>query len=149
MREPLSENARKVIEKSQQEARALNQEFVSTEHLMLAILDVGGTHASRLLRQHSVDKDALRSQIRSVLPFSENPPAVTGALPLSPKAQRVINNALVMARSLREDIVSTRLLLAAVLDESKTTALAAIRQMGVDTEALLQALAQKPAEPEP
>src|SRR2546423_5153997 len=132
MHQPLSETARKVFEQAQQEARGLNQEFVGTEHLLLALLATSGTSVSRLLRQYHVDKDALRSQIRSMLAFSENPPVVHGALPLSPKAQRVVNSAVVMARSLREATVSTRLLLLALLDDSRTSTLRSMKDSCVD-----------------
>jgi ATP-dependent Clp protease ATP-binding subunit ClpC len=148
MHQPLTESARKVFDQSQAEARALNQEFVGTEHMLLAVLSVPGTQALRVLRRQHVDKDALRTQLLSVLPYSENSPNVTGGLPLSPKVQRVVNSALVMARSLREDKVSTRVLLLALMDEQGTPFLQALKSIGADVEALLQALAEKPSEAE-
>lgn len=144
----LSDSARKVLDQAQHEARALNQEFVGTEHLLLAMLQVSGTHAQRLLRQHHVDRDALRSQLLSVLPYTETPPVVTGNLPLSPKAQRALNSALVMSQSLREAKLSTRVLLLVLLDEPKTALLQSIRDTGVDVETLLLALAEKPTDAE-
>ena len=148
MREPLSEAARKALEQAQHEARSLNQEFVGTEHLLLALIETHGTVTSRLLRQYHVDKEALRTQIRSTLPFSEQPPLITGALPLSPKAQRIVQNALVMARSLREPSVSTRLLLLAILEDARGTILQGLKDGGVDCEELLRSLGTKPEEPE-
>jgi ATP-dependent Clp protease ATP-binding subunit ClpC len=148
MHQPLTDSARKVLDQAQAEARALNQEFVSTEHLLLAMLQVPGTQASRALRLHHVDKDALRTQLLSVLPYSENAPNVTGALPYSPKAQRVINSSLVMARSLREAKVSTRVLLLALLDEQGSQLLQAMQTIGADVEPLLRGLAEKPTDTE-
>lgn len=147
MHEHLSQTARQALEQAQHEARSLNQEFVGTEHLLLALLGRPGP-TTRLLRQHHVDADSLRSQIRSSMPFSEEAPIVTGALPLSPKAQRVINSAVVLARSLREKNVSTRLLLAAIFDDSRASILKSLKQSGVDIEGLLRALAEKPTEAE-
>jgi|SRR5947207_9391878 len=148
MLQPLTDIAKKVFEQAQAEARGLNQEFVGTEHLLLAILAQSGTNTSRLLRQYHVDKDALVSQIRSILPYSETPPVVTGALPLSPKAQRVVNSAVVMARSLREATVSTRLLLLALLEDARTSTLRSMKETGVDVEGLLRALSEKPTDVE-
>jgi ATP-dependent Clp protease ATP-binding subunit ClpA len=116
--------------------------------MMLAILQVSGTQAQRILRNHHVDKDAVRSQLLSVLPYSDSAPVVTGNLPLSPKAQKTLNNALVMSRSLREPKLSTRVMLLALLDEPKTALLSALRNTGGDIEVLLRALAETPAEPE-
>jgi ATP-dependent Clp protease ATP-binding subunit ClpC len=149
MHQPLTDTARKVLDQSQAEARALNQEFVGSEHLLLAILQVPGSQAIRMLRQHHVDKDALRTQLLSVLPYSEESPNITGALPLSPKVQRVVNQSLVMARSLRETKVSTRVLLLALLDEQGSTLIQCIKKVGADVEGLLQGLAEKPHDEEP
>jgi ATP-dependent Clp protease ATP-binding subunit ClpC len=148
MHQPLSSAAKAALEAAQHEARSLNQEFVGTEHLLLGVIAGTGTLATRLLRQYHVDRDALRTQIRSTLPFSENPPNVTGQLPLSPRAQRVINSALVMARSLRENVISSRLLLLALLDDARASILQSMQSGGVDVEGLLKALAEKPAEAE-
>jgi ATP-dependent Clp protease ATP-binding subunit ClpC len=145
---PLSEGMRKLLDQAQHEARALNQEFVGTEHMMLAILQGSGTHATRILRSHHVDKDAVRSKLLSVLAFSENAPVVTGNLPLSPKAQKTLNTALVMSRSLREPKLSTRVMLLALMDEPKTALIDALRNTGVDVDELLRALAVAPDEPE-
>jgi ATP-dependent Clp protease ATP-binding subunit ClpC len=144
----LTDNARKVLDQAQAEARALNQEFVGTEHLLLAVLHVPGTQALRILRQQHVDKDALRSQLLSVMSYSDNAPVVTGPLPLSPKAQRVVNAALVMARSLREPKLSTRVLLLSLMDEQGTPFLKALRETGADVEQLLRILAEKPSDAE-
>jgi ATP-dependent Clp protease ATP-binding subunit ClpC len=148
MQPPLTESARKVVDEAQTEARHLNQEFVGTEHLLLALLKSQGTHASRALRAQHVDKDAVRSDLLAIMPYSENAPVVSGSLPLSPKAQRAVNSAIVMARSLRENKVSTRVLLLALMDEQGSAFMAALRQAGADTEALLKALAEKPHDEE-
>jgi ATP-dependent Clp protease ATP-binding subunit ClpA len=74
---------------------------------------------------------------------------VHGQLPLSPKAQRVLNSAIVMSRSLREPTVSTRLVMLALLDDSRTSTLRSMKESGIDVEGLLRALSEKPHEPEP
>jgi ATP-dependent Clp protease ATP-binding subunit ClpC len=144
----LTDNARKVLDQAQLEARQLNQEFVGTEHVLLSLLHVSGTQAARILRQQHVDRDALRSQLLSVMPFSDITPVVTGNLPLSPKVQRVLNSALVMSRSLREPKLSTRVLLLALMDEEGTPFVKALRDTGVDVEQLLRGLSEKPADSE-
>ncbi|MGH7178934.1 MAG: Clp protease N-terminal domain-containing protein, partial [Tepidisphaeraceae bacterium] len=113
-----------------------------------AILSTSGTQANRILKQHHVDREAVRSQLLSVMAFSETAPVVTGNLPLSPKVQRVINSAVVMSRSLREQKVSSRVILLAVMDEPNTPFQSALRSAGVDVEELTRALAEKPAESE-
>jgi ATP-dependent Clp protease ATP-binding subunit ClpC len=148
MQPQLTDSTRKVLDQAQTEARSLNQEFVGTEHMLLAMLGCHNCHVSRVLRQHHVDRDAVRTQLLSVLAYAEDSPNVTGNLPLSPKAQRAINAAVVMSRSLREQKVSTRVLLLALMDEQNTVFLKALRETGVDVESLVRALGEKPTEEE-
>src|SRR4051812_49040154 len=148
MHQPLTDHVRQVLDQAQHEARSLGQEFVGTEHLLLALLQSTGSHAVRILRQQHVDRDALATQLRSVMPFNETETGVLGNLPLSPKSQRVINSALVMSRSLRETKLSTRVLLLALMDEQGTPFLQALRDTGADVEQLLRALQAKPTDEE-
>lgn len=148
MHQPLTEHARQVLDQAQHEARSLGQEFVGTEHVLLALLKSAGAHAVRILRQQHVDRDALATQLRSALSYSEEPPGVTGALPMSPKMQRALNSALVMSRSQREPKLSTRVLLLSLMEEQGTPFLAALRDTGVDVEQLLRALQEKPTDEE-
>jgi ATP-dependent Clp protease ATP-binding subunit ClpC len=64
------------LDQAQAEARALNQEFVGTEHLLLALLKSSACHAARVLRAQHVDREAVRSALMSVMPYSENAPVV-------------------------------------------------------------------------
>jgi ATP-dependent Clp protease ATP-binding subunit ClpC len=148
MQPVLTDSARKILDDAQAQARALNQEFVGTEHMLLALLSCSNCQVSRLLRQYQVDRDAVRASVLGVLDFSEDAPGVTGSLPLSPKAQRAVNNAVVMARSLREPKVSTRVMMLALMDEPKAPFLQALKETGVDVEELLHALAEKPSDTE-
>ncbi len=57
--EYLSQNLKKILESAHQEATKLKDEFVSTEHLLLAIVDTSGSSAQRLLASQGVKRDAL------------------------------------------------------------------------------------------
>lgn len=57
----MSSRTKKVLESAMDEAKRLKDEYVSTEHLLIAILDDGGEGA-RILKKHGVVKDkALRA----------------------------------------------------------------------------------------
>src|SRR5689334_12937102 len=120
MREALTEHLSQALSQAQQEARSLNQEFVGTEHLLLALLSVGDSEALAGLKLAGVERDALRTRLTESLPRGAQPPVVTGDLPFSPNAQRAINTAVVKAQSSGASHVSTRMLLVALLDECHT-----------------------------
>ena len=144
MRETFTDTLRLALAAAQAAARAHQQDFVGTEHLMLGLL--GGTdgEACRTLRAAHAEPPRLASKLDGRLPRGVEPPVVTGDLPLSPKALRVVNGALVKAQALREPRVSTRLLLLSLLDDVPAAVRAALDECGVDTDTLTATLAERP-----
>lgn len=61
----ISPRLKEVFEKARQEAEHLTDEYVSIEHLLLAVLSVGGT-ASELLKKYGVDSDKLLAAMREI-----------------------------------------------------------------------------------
>jgi len=148
MREQLTEHLRQALDQAQDEARALNQEFVGTEHLLLGLLSSHDTEALSGLKLAGVEQDALRKRLTEGLPRPETAPGVTGDLPFSPNAQRVINTALVKAQSAGAPRISTRMLLVALLDECGTLVRPALRQVGADLDHLQRVIQDGSIQPE-
>jgi ATP-dependent Clp protease ATP-binding subunit ClpB len=61
----LSPTARRVLERAFSEAAALHDDYVSTEHLLLAMLE-GATEAARLLSAAGVSRDAVLTALQEV-----------------------------------------------------------------------------------
>src|SRR3954453_3831537 len=61
----MAPRARRVVESAEAEARRLGDEYVSTEHLLLAIAEVGG-EGQALLERHAAGREALLQAIKSV-----------------------------------------------------------------------------------
>ena len=144
MRETFTQTLRSALSAAQVAARSHDQDFVGTEHLVLGLL-AGDGEAVRALRAAHADPPRLLAQLDDGLPRGTEPSVVTGDLPLSPKAQRVINGALVKAQGLREPRVSTRLLLLSLMDDVPPAVATALAACGVDTETLTTKLAERPA----
>jgi ATP-dependent Clp protease ATP-binding subunit ClpC len=143
MREAITDTFRKALSEAQNAARELNQDFVSTEHFMLGLLATDGEATHALLTSHG-EPAKLKAALQHALPKGELAPVVTGDLPLSPRAQRAINGAIVKAQSMRESRVSTRFLLLSLLDEPGTAMREALDKCGVDFDVLQPRLAGKP-----
>ena len=143
MREAFTAHLKSALEKAQGEARTLNQDFVSTEHLLLGLLDIEGSEAVAGLRLGGVERDELRKKLTAALPRGGEPPVVTGTLPLSPKAARAVNGALVKAQASGAPRVSSRLLLCSLLEECETAVRSALRDSGADIEHLQRLLMQR------
>jgi ATP-dependent Clp protease ATP-binding subunit ClpB len=61
----LDPRAKRALELAEQEARRLGDEYVSTEHLLLAIIEVGG-EGRQLLERHGVTRESVLSALQSV-----------------------------------------------------------------------------------
>ena len=61
----ISPRLKEVFEKARQEAEHLTDEYVSIEHLLLAVLSVGGK-ASELLKKYGIDSDKLLAAMREI-----------------------------------------------------------------------------------
>jgi ATP-dependent Clp protease ATP-binding subunit ClpC len=147
MREAITETYRAALSAAQAAARGLNQDFVGTEHFFLGLLDTDG-EATHILKTSHGNLAELKAALAGALPRGEQAPIVTGDLPLSPRAQRVINGSIVKAQALREQRVSTRFLLLSLLDEPGTIMREALDKCGIDFDALQPKLAEKPTKPE-
>ena len=144
MREGITETFRRALSEAQLAARGLNQDFVGTEHFMLGLLGTEGEAVGAVISSHGEPAE-LKGVLQRALPRGEQAPVVTGDLPLSPRAQRAINGAIVKAQSMRESRVSTRFLLMSLLDEPGTLMREALDKCGVDFDVLQPKLAEKPA----
>ncbi|HEU0235571.1 MAG TPA: ATP-dependent chaperone ClpB [Candidatus Limnocylindrales bacterium] len=61
----LDPRAKRVIDRAQEEARRLGDEYVSTEHLLLGAAEVGG-EAQQLLDRHGANREAILGALTSV-----------------------------------------------------------------------------------
>jgi ATP-dependent Clp protease ATP-binding subunit ClpB len=61
----LDPRAKRVLDHAEQEARRLGDEYVSTEHLLLGVLEVGG-EGQQLLEKHGATREAVLNALQSV-----------------------------------------------------------------------------------
>ena len=64
---PVTSRVRRVIALAAKEARALNYNYIGTEHLLLGLLREGDGVAARILRNLNVDADAVRGEVMKAL----------------------------------------------------------------------------------
>jgi ATP-dependent Clp protease ATP-binding subunit ClpC len=80
---PFTPRAKKVLELSLREARALGHDYIGTEHMLLGLVRENEGVAARFLRDAGASPDAIRDAVADLLPVPE---AV--ASPPVPMAQR-------------------------------------------------------------
>jgi ATP-dependent Clp protease ATP-binding subunit ClpB len=62
----LSREVNQVADRAEEEARLLGDEFVSTEHLLLALAETKGTESRTILTSNGITRDALLEALKSV-----------------------------------------------------------------------------------
>ncbi len=62
----LSSSLRRVMDEAQKEAGKLKDEYISTEHLLLALIKEGNSEASQILSRNGVSEDAVLKALREI-----------------------------------------------------------------------------------
>jgi ATP-dependent Clp protease ATP-binding subunit ClpC len=134
------------VREAEEEARRLGQETVGAEHLLLGILDQKSGEAMRTLAS-AVNVTQLRRLLDKKLPHAAEPSMVTGRLSFSPLTQEAINSAISAAQAAGMAKVSTRFVLAALLEDPPLAVVESLRAAGADLDDLATQL-RRPADDE-
>ena len=78
---PVTPRVKRVIALAAKEARALNYNYIGTEHILLGLLREGDGVAARILRSLNVDADAVRNQVMKALDPNYLPSEAKGQNP--------------------------------------------------------------------
>ncbi len=131
MYERLSKRVEQVIKLANQIAREYQQEYVGTEHVLLAIAREGTGIGARLLAARQIDEKKLRDEIDKLIKKSMEDTWVFGRLPGTPHYRNVVARAIEEARKLNSHEVCTEHLLLALLAERGSVAHNALQASGL------------------
>jgi len=133
MWERLTERAKKVQALARQEAQRLNIEYVGTEHLLLGLIKEGTGVGANVLRNMGVDLQKVRIEVEKLV--RPGPDMVTmGKVPMTPRAQKVMDIAIEEARALNHNYVGTEHLLLGLLREREGIAAQVLMNLGLKLE---------------
>ena len=133
-----TDKARKVLVMAQEEARALHQPYVGTEHVLLALTKEDGL-AGQALKQLGVEYDAALEAVRRAVTVDPSTD-VSGHLSFTPRVKRVLENALRESMQMGKSYISTEHLLLGIVRENEGTAIDVLKGMGVEGDAVRAAL---------
>ena len=128
--EKFTDKARKVLVLAQDEARALHQPYVGTEHILLGLIQEKDGLAAQALERLGVAYDAVVRGIREVASIDEGAD-VSGHLSFTPRVKRVLENSLREAMQMGQSYISTEHLLLGIVRENEGTALDVLSRLGV------------------
>ena len=128
--EKFTDKARKVLVLAQDEARALHQPYVGTEHILLGLIQEKDGLAAQALERLGVAYDAVVKGVREVASIDEGAD-VSGHLSFTPRVKRVLENSLREAMQMGQSYISTEHLLLGIVRENEGTALDVLSRLGV------------------
>ncbi|MEE0304063.1 MAG: ATP-dependent Clp protease ATP-binding subunit [Senegalimassilia anaerobia] len=137
--EKFTDKARKVLVLAQDEARALHQPYVGTEHILLGLIQEKDGLAAQALERLGVAYDAVVEGIREVASIDEGAD-VSGHLSFTPRVKRVLENSLREAMQMGQSYISTEHLLLGIVRENEGTALDVLSRLGVKGDDIRTAL---------
>ena len=126
-----TERARKVILLAKEEAKRFNHDYIGTEHILLGLIREGEGVAAAVLASVGMNPDKIRMEIEKLV---QPGPAtiISGDIPFTPKAKRVIELAMDEARGLGHNYIGTEHLLLGLIREGEGVASQVLMNLGLD-----------------
>jgi ATP-dependent Clp protease ATP-binding subunit ClpA len=119
--ERFTERARQVVVLAQDEARVLKHNYIGTEHLLLGLLREDEGLAARALESMEITIEEVRDQVRRIVGEGDEP-LVTGQIPFTPRAKKVLELSLREAMSLGHNYIGTEHILLGIVRENEGVA---------------------------
>ena len=124
--------ARTVLGLAQEEAQRFQHSYIGTEHLLLGLIGEGEGVAAKVLSNFGVRLDKIRSAVEFIIGRGDH--IVPGAIGLTPRAKRVIEQAADEARRLNHTYIGTEHLLLGLVSEGESIAAGVLESLGVNLE---------------
>jgi ATP-dependent Clp protease ATP-binding subunit ClpC len=120
-----------VMKLANQIAREYEQEYVGTEHVLLAIEKEGTGVGAAILAKHRITQEKLRVQIDKLIKKRLEETWVFGRLPGTPHFKNVMAVAIQQCQQLEDKEVCTEHMLLALLQERGSVAYKALKNLGL------------------
>lgn len=126
-----TERARKVIILAKEEAKRFNHDYIGTEHILLGLIKEGESVAAAVLQNLGLSLDTIRLEVEKLVQFGPST-IVSGDIPFTPKAKKVIELAMDEARRLGHNYIGTEHLLLGLIKEGEGVASHVLINVGLD-----------------
>ena len=133
------EEARKVLVNAKKEMYELNHPYVSSEHLLLAILK-GNNEISDKLKSFDLDYDRFKEEVIDIIGKGSKP---SQWFLYTPLLKRIIENATIDAKDNNNGVVTINHLFASLLDEGEGVAIRILIGMDIDIDDLYNEFTDK------
>jgi ATP-dependent Clp protease ATP-binding subunit ClpC len=136
-----TERARKVIILAKEEAKRFNHDYIGTEHILLGLLSEGEGVAAVVLQKMGLNLQQIRLEIEKIV--KPGPPmVVSGDIPFTPTAKKVIELSSEEARALGHNYIGTEHILLGLIREGEGVASQVLLNLGLDLNKVREEIAE-------
>ena len=130
MFEKFSNQGRRVIVLSQEEARLLNHDYIGTEHILLGLVHEDEGVAAKALESLGISLDDVRHEVEELVDQGGSRPS--GHIPFTPRAKKVLELSLREALQLGHSYIGTEHILLGLVREGEGVACQALVKLGAN-----------------
>jgi ATP-dependent Clp protease ATP-binding subunit ClpC len=131
MFEKFTDRGRKIIVYAKEEAERRNNDYLGTEHLLLAILREEDNVPITILKKMGLSIEDVRFEVEKSLPVGSNL-MTFGEIPFTPRAKKVLELAIEEARLLGHNYIGSEHLLLGLIREDEGIAGKILRNLGAN-----------------
>ena len=136
-----TERARKVILLAKEEAKRFNHDYIGTEHILLGLIREGEGVAAVVLQKMGLNLQQIRMEIEKIV--KPGPPmVVSGDIPFTPTAKKVIELSSEEARALGHNYIGTEHILLGLIREGEGVASQVLVNLGLDLNKVREEIAE-------
>ncbi len=137
MYERFTDRARKLMQLANQEAQRFNHQYIGTEHMLLALIKGGSGTGLEVLERLGIDGTRVIQEVEKIVQAGPDM-IMTGKMPQTPRAKKVIEHSIEEARSLGHDYVGTEHLLLGLMRETEGVAAQVLMGLGATLDRVRQ-----------
>ena len=138
--EQFTEQAREVLNNSQELVRRFNHSQWDVEHILLALLELEEGLPGDILNELGISAAAVKNKLRQALEAGAKVAYEQNQIYATPRAQRLLDNAKKESERLKDEFIGAEHLFIAAVMESQGESAQVLKEFGIDQERVYQAL---------
>jgi ATP-dependent Clp protease ATP-binding subunit ClpC len=144
MFERFTDRARRVVVHAQEEARALDHNYIGTEHILLGLVHEGEGVAAKALESLGIGLETVRRRTEEAIGHGQH--ASSGHIPFTPQAKKVLELSLRESVQFGHHYIGTEHILLGLIRQGDGVAVQVLTGLGADLDHVRQQVVQLLAE---
>ncbi len=138
-----TKRAKQALALAQEEAQRLRHNYIGTEHLLVGLLQVDNSVASKILRGLGISARQVQRLVEQTVGYGPRSRSRNERIDLTPRTQRVLKLAINEARKMGHHYIDTAHLLLGLVQQEDGMAVEILRRLGVSIQVIREEATKK------